>query len=57
MATLGTRSLLAAGSTISLVALELAGIGMKSVLDPLKITQLVELPVDLHMQDQTTTSV
>lgn len=57
MATLGTRSLLAAGSAISLVALELAGIGMMSVLDPLKITHLVELPVDLHIQDQTTTFV
>jgi choline dehydrogenase-like flavoprotein len=37
--------------------LEHSGIGMKSVLDQFNITQLVDLPVGLNMQDQTTTTV
>jgi choline dehydrogenase-like flavoprotein len=49
--------LLAAGSAISPLILEYSGIGLKSVLDQANITQLVELPVGLNMQDQTTTTV
>ncbi|KAJ5368775.1 glucose oxidase precursor [Penicillium cataractarum] len=49
--------LLAAGSVISPFILEHSGIGMKSVLDQFNITQLVDLPVGLNMQDQTTTTV
>ncbi|CRG90472.1 hypothetical protein PISL3812_07516 [Talaromyces islandicus] len=49
--------LLAAGSAISPLILEHSGIGLKSVLDQFNITQLVELPVGLNMQDQTTTTV
>ncbi|GLI81721.1 hypothetical protein PoHVEF18_010110 [Penicillium ochrochloron] len=49
--------LLAAGSTISPLILEHSGIGLKSVLDRFNITQLVDLPVGLNMQDQTTTTV
>lgn len=49
--------LLAAGSAVSPLILEHSGIGLKSVLDPLNIRQLVELPVGLNMQDQTTTTV
>ncbi|GIK05221.1 hypothetical protein Aspvir_009325 [Aspergillus viridinutans] len=49
--------LVAAGSAVSPLILEHSGIGLKSVLEPLGITQLVELPVGLNMQDQTTTTV
>lgn len=49
--------LLAAGSAISPLILEYSGIGIKSVLDQANVTQLVELPVGLNMQDQTTTTV
>jgi choline dehydrogenase-like flavoprotein len=49
--------LLAAGSTISPLILEHSGIGLKSVLDQFNITQLVDLPVGLNMQGQTTTIV
>ncbi|KAH8700511.1 glucose oxidase [Talaromyces proteolyticus] len=49
--------LLAAGSAISPLILEYSGIGLKSVLDQANVTQLVELPVGLNMQDQTTTTV
>lgn len=49
--------LLAAGSAISPLILEYSGIGLKSVLDEANVTQLVELPVGLNMQDQTTTTV
>lgn len=49
--------LLAAGSLVSPLILEHSGIGIKSVLDQFNITQLVELPVGLNMQDQTTTTV
>lgn len=49
--------ILAAGSLVSPLILEHAGIGMKSVLDQFNITQLIELPVGLNMQDQTTTTV
>ncbi|CEJ61000.1 Putative Glucose oxidase [Penicillium brasilianum] len=49
--------LLAAGSAISPLILEHSGIGMKTVLDQFNITQLVDLPVGLNMQDQTTTTV
>ncbi|QKX58713.1 uncharacterized protein TRUGW13939_05840 [Talaromyces rugulosus] len=49
--------LLAAGSAISPLILEYSGIGLKTVLDQANVTQLVELPVGLNMQDQTTTTV
>ncbi|OOQ88750.1 Glucose oxidase [Penicillium brasilianum] len=49
--------LLAAGSAISPLILEHSGIGVKTVLDQFNITQLVDLPVGLNMQDQTTTTV
>lgn len=49
--------LLAAGSAISPLILEYSGIGLKSVLDEANVTQLVDLPVGLNMQDQTTTTV
>lgn len=49
--------LLAAGSNVSPLILEHSGIGLKTVLDQFNISQLVELPVGLNMQDQTTTTV
>jgi choline dehydrogenase-like flavoprotein len=49
--------LLAAGSAISPLILEYSGIGLKSVLDNANVTQLLELPVGINMQDQTTTTV
>ncbi|KAL4930277.1 GMC family oxidoreductase [Aspergillus undulatus] len=49
--------LLAAGSSISPLILEYSGIGVKSVLDAANVTQRLELPVGLNMQDQTTTTV
>ncbi|KAL5363682.1 GMC oxidoreductase-domain-containing protein [Aspergillus floccosus] len=49
--------LLAAGSAISPLILEYSGIGMKSVLDKANVSQLLELPVGVNMQDQTTTTV
>ncbi|KAJ5092066.1 hypothetical protein NUU61_006936 [Penicillium alfredii] len=49
--------LLAAGALISPQILEQSGIGLKSVLDPVRIKQLVELPVGLNLQDQTVTNV
>ncbi|KAM3520874.1 hypothetical protein MY4038_009251 [Beauveria bassiana] len=51
------KVLLAAGSSISPLILEYSGIGLKSVLDKANVTQLVELPVGINMQDQTTTTV
>ncbi|KAL4805413.1 GMC oxidoreductase-domain-containing protein [Aspergillus unguis] len=49
--------LLAAGSSISPLILEYSGIGLKSVLDNANVTQVLDLPVGLNMQDQTTTHV
>ncbi|KAF4209672.1 hypothetical protein CNMCM8980_002445 [Aspergillus fumigatiaffinis] len=49
--------LLAAGSAISPLILEYSGIGLKSVLDKANVPQLLELPVGINMQDQTTTTV
>ncbi|KAF7131468.1 hypothetical protein CNMCM5793_004693 [Aspergillus hiratsukae] len=51
--------LLAAGSTISPLILQYSGIGPAHVLENPKvnITQKIDLPVGLNMQDQTTTSV
>lgn len=49
--------LLAAGSTISPLILEWSGIGLKSVLDSVGIEQVVDLPVGLNLQDQTTVNV
>lgn len=49
--------LLASGSVVSPRILEYSGIGLKSVLDAAGIQQIVDLPVGLNMQDQTTTTV
>ena len=49
--------LLAAGSSVSPLILEYSGIGMKEVLDKVNVKQIVELPVGVNMQDQTTTSI
>lgn len=49
--------LLAAGSAISPLILEYSGIGPRAVLDNANVTQIVDLPVGLNMQEQTTTSV
>ncbi|KAG2414768.1 glucose oxidase precursor [Aspergillus terreus] len=49
--------LLAAGSAISPLILEYSGIGLRSVLEKANVPQLLELPVGLNMQDQTTTTV
>lgn len=49
--------LLAAGSAVSPRILEYTGIGLRSVLDAANVHQIVDLPVGLNMQDQTTTSV
>lgn len=49
--------LLAAGSAISPLILEYSGIGLKTVLDEANVTQIIDLPVGLNMQEQTTTSV
>ena len=49
--------LLAAGSSVSPLLLEYSGIGMKKILDDVNVTQIVDLPVGVNMQDQTTTSI
>ncbi|KGO71456.1 Glucose-methanol-choline oxidoreductase [Penicillium italicum] len=49
--------ILAAGSTVSPQILEQSGIGLKAVLDNVGVKQLVDLPVGLNVQDQTTTNV
>ncbi|KAJ5244066.1 Glucose-methanol-choline oxidoreductase [Penicillium chrysogenum] len=49
--------LLAAGSAVSPRILEYSGIGLKPVLDAAGVQQIVDLPVGLNMQDQTTTTV
>ncbi|RJE18646.1 glucose oxidase [Aspergillus sclerotialis] len=49
--------ILSAGSAISPLILEYSGIGLKSILHKAGVQQLLELPVGLNMQDQTTTSV
>ncbi|KAM0800498.1 GMC oxidoreductase-domain-containing protein [Usnea florida] len=49
--------LLAAGSSVSPLLLEYSGIGMKEVLDKVKVKQIVDLPVGVNMQDQTTTGI
>jgi choline dehydrogenase-like flavoprotein len=49
--------LLAAGSIISPAILEYSGIGIKSVLEDVGIKQIVDLPIGLNLQDQTTTNV
>ena len=47
--------LLAAGSSISPLILEYSGIDLKKVLKNANVTQIVELPVGINQQDQTTT--
>ncbi|KAE8167150.1 GMC oxidoreductase-domain-containing protein [Aspergillus tamarii] len=49
--------LLAAGSAISPLILEWSGIGLKDVLSAAGVEQIVDLPVGVNMQDQTTTNV
>lgn len=49
--------LLAAGSSVSPLLLEYSGIGMKKVLENAHVKPIVELPVGVNMQDQTTTSI
>lgn len=49
--------LLSAGSSASPLILEYSGIGLRSVLDAAGVEQVVELPVGLNLQDQTTTTV
>ena len=49
--------LLAAGSSVSPLILEYSGIGMKNVLEKVHVDQIVDLPVGVNMQDQTTTSI
>lgn len=49
--------LLAAGSSVSPLILEYSGIGLKDVLDNANVTQIVELPVGINQQDQTTTGI
>lgn len=49
--------LLAAGSTISPLILQYSGIGPKQVLQQADVTQKLDLPVGLNLQDQTTTNV
>lgn len=49
--------LLAAGSSVSPLILEYSGIGLKNVLDNANVTQIVELPVGINQQDQTTTGI
>jgi len=49
--------LLAAGSAISPLILQYSGIGPKKVLQHANVTQKVDLPVGLNLQDQTTTNV
>ena len=53
----GYEVLLAAGSSISPLILEYSGIGLKQVLDSANVTQIVELPVGINQQDQTTTGI
>ncbi|KAJ5511058.1 hypothetical protein LT330_006245 [Penicillium expansum] len=49
--------LLASGSAVSPQILEHSGVGLKAVLDNVGVEQLVDLPVGLNLQDQTTTTV
>lgn len=49
--------LLAAGSSVSPLILEYSGIGLKDVLEKANVTQIVELPVGINQQDQTTTGI
>ena len=49
--------LLAAGSSISPLILEYSGIGLTEVLAHANVTQIVDLPVGVNQQDQTTTGI
>ena len=49
--------LLAAGSSVSPLILKYSGIGLKQVLDNAHVTQIVDLPVGINQQDQTTTGI
>lgn len=53
----GKEVLVATGSTLSPMLLEYSGIGLQSVLDAVGITQVVDLPVGVNMQDQTVTNL
>jgi choline dehydrogenase-like flavoprotein len=48
--------LLAAGALVSPLILEYSGIGLSSVLATAGVPEVVDLPVGLNLQDQTTTS-
>ncbi|CAD6445393.1 a12f9cb7-2538-4477-b6d6-3ba176fb9b86 [Sclerotinia trifoliorum] len=49
--------LLAAGALSSPLILEYSGIGIKKVLENANVSQVLELPVGINVQDQTTTTV
>ena len=49
--------ILAAGALMSPLILEYSGIGLKTVLEAAGVPQIVDLPVGLNLQDQTTTTV
>lgn len=49
--------LLAAGSSVSPLILEYSGIGLEKVLCKANVTKIVELPVGINQQDQTTTGI
>jgi choline dehydrogenase-like flavoprotein len=49
--------LLAAGSLTSPLILEYSGIGLKEVLNNAGVEQVLELPVGINLQDQTTSTV
>lgn len=49
--------LLAAGSAMSPLILQYSGIGPKEVLKQASVKQVLDLPVGLNLQDQTTTNV
>lgn len=49
--------ILAAGALMSPLILEYSGIGLKTVLEAAGVPQIVNLPVGLNLQDQTTTTV
>ncbi|KAJ6125768.1 glucose oxidase precursor [Penicillium sp. IBT 18751x] len=49
--------ILAAGALMSPLILEYSGIGLKTVLEAAGVPQIVDLPVGLNLQDQTTTTI
>ncbi|KAJ5133113.1 glucose oxidase [Penicillium atrosanguineum] len=49
--------ILAAGALMSPLILEYSGVGLKTVLEAAGVPQIVDLPVGLNLQDQTTTTM